>query len=235
MKEQKAQQEQNQTSEVKETKVKSFAREVYETLSSINVNHFTEKKVNLTYLSWSWAWQVLLQHYPESRIDEQRKEINHDGSVMVYTTLTVAEGDNSLTRTMWLPVMNHKNNAIINPNAREISDAMMRCLVKCISLFGLGLYIYAGEDLPLSEIEANAQLNERVNELKRDIEFMDTLDKVNHALKEITALRNILDEKSLNNIAVLFKKKVQNTGFVYNKEKGLYENDKAMEIEEKTA
>ena len=55
---------------------------------------------------------------------------------------------------MWLPVMDYKNQAIANPTARQISDTKMRCLVKCISMFGLGHYIYAGEDLPNSEASA---------------------------------------------------------------------------------
>ena len=67
-----------------------------------------------------------------------------DGTREVRVSVTI-EG---LTHMMWLPVMNHTNNAISNPNARDVSDARMRCLVKAIALHGLGLYIYAGEDIP---------------------------------------------------------------------------------------
>jgi len=70
-----------------------------------------------------------------------------DGSASVHVTVSIG----NLARSMWLPVMDYKNNAIANPSARQISDAKMRCLVKCIAMFGLGHYIYAGEDLPVSD------------------------------------------------------------------------------------
>lgn len=67
-----------------------------------------------------------------------------DGSGEVRCSLTV----DGITRTCWLPVMDYKNKAIPNPNSRDLNDTKMRCLVKAIALFGLGLYIYAGEDIP---------------------------------------------------------------------------------------
>lgn len=117
---------------------------VWKTLSAIDCGQHIEKKGNLSYLSWSWAWSTLMAHYPASEFQIHADEIHADGSVTVHCAVTV-EG---LTRKMWLPVMDHKNNSIKNPDSRKISDAKMRCLVKCIALFGLGLYIYAGEDLP---------------------------------------------------------------------------------------
>jgi predicted RNase H-like nuclease (RuvC/YqgF family) len=69
-----------------------------------------------------------------------------DGSASVHVTVSI----NELKRSMWLPVMDFKNNAIANPNSRQISDAKMRCLVKCIAMFGLAHYVFAGEDLPPS-------------------------------------------------------------------------------------
>ena len=67
-----------------------------------------------------------------------------DGTCQVECTIRIGD----LHRTMWLPVMDYRNKAITNPSARAISDTKMRCLVKCIGIYGLGLYIYAGEDLP---------------------------------------------------------------------------------------
>jgi len=119
-------------------------KSVFATLSAVDCSKHTEKKGNLTYLSWSWAWSILLQHYPDSSFSFGENEIHADGTVTVYCTVTV-EG---MPRMMWLPVMDNRNNAICNPDARKISDAKMRCLVKAIALHGLGLYIYAGEDLP---------------------------------------------------------------------------------------
>lgn len=122
-------------------------------LSAINVNKHIQKKGNLSYLSWTWAWQTMMEQYPESHYFFQDQKYD-DGSIMVECVLTVHEGEESVTRTMWLPVMDHRNKAIINPDARAISDTRMRCLVKCLSMFGLGHYIYAGEDIPSAEKEA---------------------------------------------------------------------------------
>lgn len=129
---------------------------VWADLSAINVNDHVQKKGNLSYLSWTWAWSTLMAKYPESYyVFQDHSEA--DGSVMVECVLTIHEGEEVATRTMWLPVMDHKNRAINNPNARDISDARMRCLVKCMAMFGLGFYIYAGEDIPSAEREEQSQ------------------------------------------------------------------------------
>lgn len=86
-------------------------------------------------------------HYPESDWVTHPDEVKPDGSVMVSSSVTIEEK----TRNMFLPVMDNYNKAVQNPTAREISDTRMRCLVKNIALFGLGFYIYAGEDLPTDE------------------------------------------------------------------------------------
>lgn len=131
-----------------------LAARIRETLSPINVNDMTERKGNLTYLSWASAVEVLSKHFPDNDFDTSFEKFE-DGTVMTYCTLTIKDGVDSVTRKMWLPVMDNRNNAIQNPDARKISDAMMRCLAKCISVAtGLGLYIYRGEDLPTAEVEA---------------------------------------------------------------------------------
>lgn len=132
-------------------KEKSFQQQVWETLSAINVNDKVEKKNGLSYLSWAWAWGVLMVHYPESYYGIDSVSYNKDGSAMVSLTLTVKQGDNEFSRKMWLPVMDYRNQPIFNPNAVDINKTLMRCLTKAISMFGLGFYIYAGEDLPEQE------------------------------------------------------------------------------------
>ena len=122
---------------------------VWKTLSSINVNEHTERKGNLTYLSWAWAWAVTKQHYPDATYSFQESEIHADGTMTVHCTVTIDE----LSHEMWLPVMDHRNNAVANPNAFQINTAKMRCLTKGLSMHGLGAYIYAGEDLPAPEPE----------------------------------------------------------------------------------
>ena len=115
----------------------------YNELRKINVNEHTEKKGQLTYLSWAWAVDTLLQH--DSTATWEFPEPKYFGdSVMVFCNVTAF----GKTMKMQLPVMDNRNNAISNPDARKISDATMRCLAKCIACFGIGLYIYAGEDLP---------------------------------------------------------------------------------------
>lgn len=125
----------------------SDKNKVWATLSKIDVSKHIEKKSNLSYLSWAWAWATLMEHYPESSYEFHPLEVGEDGTVTVSCTVRVLQ----TSRMMWLPVMDNRNNSIKNPDSRKISDAKMRCLVKCIAMHGLGLYIYAGEDLPETE------------------------------------------------------------------------------------
>lgn len=119
-------------------------KEIWETLSKIDLSNMIEKKMNLSYLSWANAWSVVMDHYPSATFEILDPFKFDDGSMEVWCAVTI--GDNR--RLMWLPVMDHRNQSIINPSSRQVSDARMRCLVKCLSMFGLGLYIYQGEDLP---------------------------------------------------------------------------------------
>ena len=127
-----------------------MSKEAWNKLSKVNCNDHVEKKGNLSYLSWAWAWKTLCDNYPDATFEFDKTPEGSefwpmpDGSGEVRCSLTVA----GTTRTCWLPVMDYKNKAIPNPNARDLNDAKMRCLVKAIALFGLGLYIYAGEDIP---------------------------------------------------------------------------------------
>lgn len=123
----------------------SNAKEIWDKLSAIDVNKHTNKKNNFTYLSWTWAWATLQEHYPESSY-EFRPDMTHaDGSVEVWCDLTI-EG---ITRPMWLAVTDFKNKPIPRPACDLVANARMRCLVKAIAMFGLGHYIYAGESLPM--------------------------------------------------------------------------------------
>jgi hypothetical protein len=147
----------------------------FELLSSVNVNDKVEKKSNLTYLSWAWAWAEVKKACPDASYQVKgdpttQKPYFYDENLgyMVMTEVTI-EGE---TLEMWLPVMDgankammtkpytYKGNAWINGKKTEvekvveaatmfdINKTLMRCLVKNLAMFGLGLYIYAGEDLP---------------------------------------------------------------------------------------
>ncbi len=125
-----------------ETKQSNFER-----LAAINVNEQVEKKGGLSYLSWAWAVDRLLRADPEAEWHYGDNLVLQDGTTLVFCTVRAF----GKSRTMQLPVMDYKNRAIANPDAFAINTAMQRCLVKAIALHGLGLYIYAGEDLPPGE------------------------------------------------------------------------------------
>jgi len=112
-------------------------------LSAIDVNKYTEKKGSLTYLSWAWAVDQLMRHDPSANW-VYGEPVRWNETVMVFCTVTAF----GKSMTCQLPVMDHRNKAIPNPDSFAVNTAMQRCLVKAIALHGLGLYIYAGEDLP---------------------------------------------------------------------------------------
>jgi hypothetical protein len=153
---------------------------VFQTLNEINVNSKTEKKNGLTYLSWAYAWAEIKKLYPEARynIVKGREGLpyvyDQSTGYMVFTEVTIGD----VTHEMWLPVMDGANRAMkavpytyfvkgwINNVKTDVEKAVeaatmfdinktiMRCLTKNLAMFGLGLYIYAGEDMP--EVVAEA-------------------------------------------------------------------------------
>jgi pyruvate/2-oxoacid:ferredoxin oxidoreductase alpha subunit len=148
----------------------------FEELSKISVNGHTENKNGLTYLSWTWAWSEIKKHCPDASYEILRFENNlpyvydENTGYMVFTKVTI----NNQTYEMWLPVMDGNNKAMLNhpytykvkeykdgkqtgnyiekhvepASMFDINKTIMRCLVKNIAMFGLGIYIYAGEDMP---------------------------------------------------------------------------------------
>lgn len=133
---------------------------VFETLNKINVNEFKEKKGSYDYLSWSDAVQYVLSEFPDATWETHEFDVPMnkgedfgwhkcpymitDSGCFVKVSVTI-EG---VTRTEVHAVMDNYNKAIKEPTATQINNSIKRCLVKCFALFGLGLYIYRGEDLP---------------------------------------------------------------------------------------
>ncbi len=157
----------------------------YELLAAIDVSKFIEKKGALSYLSWAWACDQMLRADPLANWAYKDPVIMADGSMLVICSVTAF----GKSMTMHLPVMDYKNKAIFNPNAFDVNTAMMRCLVKAIALHGLGLYIYAGEDLPIHEQETLtekqvAEIETLASELDADIQKIVAFYKVK-SLKEI--------------------------------------------------
>ena len=128
-------------------------KDVWNKLSKIDCSDKIEKKMNLSYLSWAWAWGVLQEHYPQAQYifyqgDSDVPYVQFpDGTAEVRCRVSI----DNLSREMWLPVMDFKNNAVQNPNSMEVNKAKMRCLTKCLGMYGLGHYIYAGEDVPSAD------------------------------------------------------------------------------------
>jgi hypothetical protein len=151
-------------------------KSVWETLSKIDVSEHIDKKGRLSYLSWAWAWGTLMKYYPQAKYNFLQTEKHEDGTVTVYCEVIIDD----LSRLMWLPVMDHKNNAIVNPDARKISDTKMRCLTKCLAMFGLGHYIYAGEDLPEQEPQplVSEERLEEILEILRSEQHLKFYDEV---------------------------------------------------------
>ena len=174
--------------------------EVWKTLSSVNVNEKTDKKMNLTYLSWAWAWGTLMEHYPFATYEFHNESYEANGTVMCNCTVKIG----NLERSMFLPVMDYKNNSIANPTSRQISDTRMRCLVKALALFGLAHYIYAGEDTPdIATDEAEAKVvpveTKKFNFEKTGGETLSTNDIEDYLLILASNLKdpeNVLHKKS---------------------------------------
>jgi hypothetical protein len=122
-------------------------KEIWDCLSRVNCSEHTESKNGLTYLSWAWAWGILMEHYPSAKFCILPEEYLKDETVICNVNVTIGE----CYREMWLPVLDYRNKPIQNPSSWNINTTRMRVLCKCISLFGLGHYIYAGEDLPSEE------------------------------------------------------------------------------------
>ena len=155
-------------------------------MSAINVNDKVEKKSNLTYLSWAWAWSETKRACPDATYKILETEYDDALGFMCHTTVTI-EGE---TLEMWLPVMDGKNKSMKKQaytystrfgdkqvdaaTTFDINKTIMRCLVKNLAMFGLGIYIYAGEDLPEGEVtkkpEPKPAVGEELIELKKDTE-----------------------------------------------------------------
>jgi len=136
-------------------KAKPTMGSIWKVLSKIDCSDHVEEKNGYSYLSWVWAWRILMENFPQAtfefkEFDGRCHRRMPDGTASVECTVTI--GENS--REMFLSVMTgYKNMAKPDPTSRDICDAKMRCLVKCLGLFGLGFYIYAGEDLPMEAPE----------------------------------------------------------------------------------
>lgn len=192
-------------------------KDVFSTLNAINVNEHVEKKntgkVSLSYLSWSWAWAEVKKKYPNASYEivkfENGLPYSYDPKTgyMCYTRVTIDD----ITHEMWLPVMDSHNEAMLDHERTvktkyseyivpactmfDVNKTVMRCLTKNLAMFGLGLYIYAGEDLPEEEIDGKIMNTVLKIETYGDLLTEDQKQRVTKAKdeKNIQYLETILN------------------------------------------
>ena len=192
-------------------------KEKWDILSAIDCSTFTEKKNGLTYLSWAWAWACVKKNYPSANyevtmFDNKPYLFDENLGYMVQTTVSI-EGEKI---SMQLPVMDGANKAqkhikytyevkeyqggkwtgnYVEKNVEaatmfDINTAIMRGLVKNLAMFGLGHYIYAGEDLP-KVIETESEMTERKNAEKVDNDKVNALRDTVEGTQTIEELKSI--------------------------------------------
>ena len=196
-----------------------------EEILKINVNDKTEKKNGLTYLSWSFAWELVLSKidsnatYEVVKFENKPYIFDENLGYLVMTKLTI----NGLTREMYLPVMDGANKAqknvaykystkfgekiVLPATMFDINTALQRCLVKNIAMFGLALYIYEGEGLPTVENgeepkkhtleNVDLEDNKKLQVFKKLVETIETKDELGKLwLKQKNQVfKKIIEEK----------------------------------------
>lgn len=179
-------------------------KSVFDTLYNVDVNEHTEQKGGLTYLSWAWAWKEVKQKYPDAeyiiyeREDEQYGAINYftDGrTCWVKTGVTIG----GLEHIEYLPIMDFKNKSIPleQVTSFDVNKTIQRSLTKAVARHGLGLYIYAGEDLPEGAVPKhwNADLVEKAETLNVDFDrYAKYVGKEKYQLTNID-LQNAIKQK----------------------------------------
>lgn len=155
----------------------------FEVLNDINVSGKTEKKNGLTYLSWSWAWGEIKKIHPNAnyKIYERPDGVIYwtDGKTCWVKTGVII---NDIEHIEYLPVMDYKNNSIPleKVTSFDVNKAIQRSLTKACARHGLGLYVYAGEDLPESETEAKErELSEAIDDIEGLVQSLINEYKIN--------------------------------------------------------
>lgn len=167
------------TTATTEEELLATPKSVWDTLSRVNCNGHTEQKNGLTYLSWAWAWSEVKKAYPTAyyTIYERPDGCPYwtDGHTCWVKTGVTIEG---LEHIEYLPVMNNRNQSIplASVTSMDMNKAVQRSLTKACARHGLGIYIYAGEDLP--EVEANEAKELRYGKAFEEVKAAKTRDEV---------------------------------------------------------
>lgn len=171
-----------------------MAESIFNQLNKINVNDKVEKKNGLTYLAWAFAWGEVKKLFPNATYTIYERETEHglvnyftDGRTCWVKTGVTIEG---LEHIEQLPVMDYKNNSIPleKVTSFDVNKSIQRSLTKAVARHGLGLYIYAGEDLPEEQKQiATKEQIEKVKDLYKEDEIKKMLTNLKvSSLEEIT-------------------------------------------------
>ena len=185
---------------------------VWNTLSAIDCSKHVEKKNGFTYLSWAWAWSILKQHYPTAQYTKHLFQVNGnqlpymldaEGNAYVTVTVKIMPENNSESITALesateiMPVLNHANRPIKNPNSFEVNASLQRCMVKAIAALGLGCYIYAGEDMPMESPSAMVQAPNIKTDMKQPTKIASplTIEQEIALAPDLETLKRIYNRK----------------------------------------
>ena len=174
----------------------------FEQLNDVNVQELVESKGQFTYLSWSHEATELLKKFPDStwEVHEYQKHNDNetitqpymktDTGYFVKVTVTV----DGISRTQIHPVLDNRNQTIESPNAFQINTSIQRCFAKAVALHGLGLYIFAGEDLP----ESDRPERLTPQQLKLMNNLVKKMEEVSIPLTEVVKIKNAIKNDRFN-------------------------------------
>ena len=154
-------------------------KEVWETLSKIDVSPYLDTKGQFSYLSWSYARAILSHFYPQYRVVWLPSEKFEDGTMLLNCRVEI----DNLSREHWLPVYDNKYNAIANPNADDIQDNMQRCFVKTVALFGLGIQVFHNGSGTPEELQLENPNETSKEQLAKALILIDKLEMKNEKPK----------------------------------------------------
>lgn len=186
------------------SETESRRKDIFNTLQAIDCSEHIEQKNGLSYLSWAWAWGIAKSIYPRSyyTIYENRDGWIYftDGKTCwVKTGVTIVDGDYSQEHIEYLPVMNFKNASIPAKDitSTDANKAIQRSLTKALARHGLGLYIYAGEDLPMEGAEDFEEKARKAEEAKKAAaELKNLIAKVDEVAKKNVSGMSAADKRS---------------------------------------
>ena len=186
---------------------------VWQTLSSFDVSEEVKKKGKFDYLSWTWAWAYVKQHYPDATFekhifrDNQNNPLPFMRDTKGHTYVAVTVTIENIAHTEIHYVMDHKNQSVVHPDGGQVNKALQRCLVKAIAFHGLGINVYAGEDLPLSENESDAGEQDDAKEIIiSGFAAAKTVDEIDGLWKANASVINSLNKQRKSAVTNAFKK-----------------------------